>query len=127
MAPDHSMAFQGIRLIVLSSPDRVLGSGGWETIALLPVGWSLQMPLCYFHIQDGEYLSDREGTQLPNIATAQIEAVRLTGQLLSEGAEKFWIGDAWMLRVTDDTDLTLFELTFSASCSAAMGTKSGSL
>ena len=85
------------------------------------------MPLYYFHIQDGEYLPDREGTELPDIATAQVEAVRLAGQLLSEGAEKFWFGDAWMLRVTDDTDLTLFELTFSASCSAVMGAKSGTL
>lgn len=83
------------------------------------------MPLYFFHVQDGEYIPDREGTELADIASAQIEAVRFAGELLSEGAAKFWSGDVWMLRVTDDTDLTLFELTFSATLSAAMRLRLG--
>ena len=47
-------------------------------------------------------------------------AVRFSGQLLSDKPDKFWSGQEWKVRVTDDKDLTLFELLFIASCSAAM-------
>jgi hypothetical protein len=46
--------------------------------------------------------------------------VRFSGHLLSSTPDKFWSGQEWKMRVTDDNDLTLFELMFTASCSAAM-------
>ena len=57
---------------------------------------------------------------LEDDAAARTEAVRFSGQLLSETPDRFWSGEEWKMRVTDDRDLTLFELMFTASCSAAM-------
>lgn len=78
------------------------------------------MPRYFFHLTDGEDYPDLHGTMLEDHAAARIEAVRFSGQLLSERPDKFWSGEEWKMRVTDDKDLTLFELIFIATCSAAM-------
>jgi hypothetical protein len=80
----------------------------------------LLVPRYFFHVADGEDYPDLQGTVLQDDAAARTEAVRFSGQLLSATPEKFWRGEEWKMRVTDDTDLTLFELMFTASCSAAM-------
>lgn len=41
--------------------------------------------------------------------------------MLSEKPETFWQSGEWVLRVTDDRDLTLFELRFWATEAAAGG------
>ncbi len=78
------------------------------------------MPRYFFHVKDGDDYPDLQGTELENDAAARTEAVRFSGQLLSYSPEKFWSGQEWSMRVTDDKDLTLFELMFTATCSAAM-------
>ena len=78
------------------------------------------MPRYFFHVTDGDDFPDLQGTVLDNHAAARTEAVRFSGQLLSDKPERFWSGQEWKMRVTDDNDLTLFELIFIASCSAAM-------
>jgi hypothetical protein len=78
------------------------------------------MPRYFFHVHDGENFTDLQGTVLDDDNAARIEAVRFSGDLLRSGAEKFWNGQEWLMRVTDETDLTLFELMFTASCSPAM-------
>jgi hypothetical protein len=80
----------------------------------------MHVPRYFFHVADGENYPDLQGTVLHNDAEARTEAVRFSGQLLSDKPEKFWSGEEWKMRVTDHNDLTLFELMFTASCSAAM-------
>ena len=79
------------------------------------------MPRYFFHVYDGSDFPDIQGTLLANDDAARIEAVRFSGDLLRDGAEKFWNGEEWSMRVTDDKDLTLFELMFTATCSPALG------
>jgi len=78
------------------------------------------MPRYFFHVHDGSDFPDLQGTLLDNDDAAQIEAVRFSGDLLRDGAEKFWNGEEWSMRVTDNEDLTLFELMFTATCSPAL-------
>ena len=79
------------------------------------------MPRYFFHVHDGADLADLRGTTLDDDHAAQVEAVRFSGDLLRNGAESFWSEKEWSMRVTDEEDLTLFELMFTATCSPAMG------
>lgn len=77
------------------------------------------MPRYHFHVSDGRDYPDLQGTILANLAEARVEAVRFSGHLLGDEAEKFWEGEEWTMRVTDEKDLTLFTLMFVATESAA--------
>jgi hypothetical protein len=72
------------------------------------------MPRYFFHVHDGCSTRDNDGTELPDIFAAQEEAIRLSGELLSEIGGKFWNGAEWSLEVTDQTERVLFRLRFSA-------------
>jgi hypothetical protein len=73
------------------------------------------MPRFFFHIHDGQFLPDREGTELLNLREAKVQAVRLAGELLRDGNEAFWDGEEWQLEVTDEKGLVLFTLDFIAT------------
>ncbi len=73
------------------------------------------MPRYFFHVQDGSDYVDLQGTELPDLAAARREGVRFAGALLLDGSDAFWRAGEWRMRVTDATDLTLFELTFFAT------------
>ena len=77
------------------------------------------MPRYYFHVEDGVSLPDREGIELPGLTEARRQAAILAGGVLSEGAGQFWDGQPWSIRVTDDTNLTLFTLDLSATSAPA--------
>ncbi len=62
----------------------------------------------YFNTLDGEAVADAEGVELPDIAAAQVEAVRLTGELLREHAEHFWATRNFAVTVTDEQGSALF-------------------
>lgn len=70
------------------------------------------MPRFYFHVSDSRDYPDLQGTELPDLESAQREAVRFSGQLLAKAADTFWNSQEWHMRVTDDADLTLFTLMF---------------
>ena len=73
------------------------------------------MPQFHFNVFDGEDRVDQDGTDLRDIRSARIEAVRLAGALLIEHRERFWgSSDGWRLEVTDDTGAPLFKLEFVA-------------
>ena len=72
------------------------------------------MPLYFFNVYDGYSSLDQDGTELPDIYTAQNEAIRLSGQILREKGGKFWNGTEWKLEVTDVSGAVLFVLRFSA-------------
>ena len=73
------------------------------------------MALYYFHVRDGEYVPDEDGTDLPSLDAAKHEAVAFSGRLLAENAVKFWGGDEWFIEVTDARGLLLFKLMFAAT------------
>jgi hypothetical protein len=80
------------------------------------------MPRYYFHIHDGKFLPDVEGTELPDDGAAREAALVLSGDILREGGgASLWNGADWNLWVTQQPDHTapkLFTLRFSAEAAA---------
>ena len=72
------------------------------------------MPRYFFHVYDGYSDLDDTGTELPDIYTAQAEAVRLSGEVIRDMDAKFWNGTQWRLEVADGRGNVLFILRFSA-------------
>lgn len=72
------------------------------------------MPRYFFHIMDGTAVRDEDGTELPDVYTAQAEAIRLSGEVLRDLGGRFWDGTAWRLEVEDERARVLFVLHFSA-------------
>ncbi|WP_210352251.1 DUF6894 family protein, partial [Bradyrhizobium rifense] len=72
---------------------------------------------------DGTALIDETGVELPDIAVARSEAIKLAAGVLREGlAGHFWEGHPWQLVVTDSSSptagTTYFAFTFSVKESA---------
>jgi hypothetical protein len=72
------------------------------------------MPRYFFDIVDGQAFPDTEGTDLPDLAAARIEAVRLSAEVLKEMPERFWMSEEWTMTVRDQLGHPLFKLKFSA-------------
>lgn len=72
------------------------------------------MPRYFFHVTDGYSERDTEGTELPDIYTAQNQAIRTSGELLRDMGGEFWNGTEWKLEVTDEHGRILLTLRFSA-------------
>lgn len=60
------------------------------------------MPLYFFHTDGDEVDSDVEGVELPNRATARVEAIRYGGALLGERPDYLWDGHELRIAVTDE-------------------------
>ena len=72
------------------------------------------MPRYFFHVHDGSSAPDTDGTELPDIYTAQAAAIRTSGEILREMGATFWDGTEWMLEIADARGQVLFVLRFSA-------------
>jgi hypothetical protein len=73
------------------------------------------MPHYFFHIDDGLSTPDPVGLELPDLEAAQAEAVIAAGSILKDSQGDFWAsGETWIMSVTDDEGLLLFELRFSS-------------
>lgn len=73
------------------------------------------MPRYFFNVEDGSNYPDLHGTVLPDLAAARSEALKFAASLLGELNDRFWGMGEWHMRVADENDLTLFELTFAAT------------
>jgi uncharacterized protein DUF6894 len=73
------------------------------------------VPRYHFNIRDGRSHADTDGTILPSLEAARIEAVRLSGELLRESPETFWSSAFWEMEVADERGLILFTLHFSST------------
>jgi hypothetical protein len=51
------------------------------------------MPRYFFHLHNGQSLIDRNGTELGSLQERREEAVRMAGQMLQDGAARFWTGE----------------------------------
>ena len=72
------------------------------------------MPRFYFHVFDGTSVPDLEGTELPDVYTAQTQAIRTSGELLRDIGARFWDGTLWRMDIADERGVVLFVLRFSA-------------
>jgi hypothetical protein len=62
------------------------------------------MPRYYFHMEDGQSLFDDAGLDLPDIAAAQNEALRASGELLKDWSRTpatLRNGTPWQMWVTE--------------------------
>ena len=66
----------------------------------------------FFHILNGKAIFDDVGLELSNLDQMRTEAIRATGQMLSDGQHK-WKGQAWQMIVTDADDTIVFGVNFS--------------
>lgn len=78
------------------------------------------MPRFFFHVDDGTFTPDREGTELADRDAAKSEAVSAAGEILNSLDGQFWSDSAaWRMHVTDEEDILLFTLRFSSDVPSA--------
>jgi hypothetical protein len=75
----------------------------------------------FFDTQDGQSVADAEGVELPSLAAAEIEAVRLAGELLREHAEEFWTSRVFAVSVTDQHGVGQFVITIAGTRTPTRG------
>lgn len=68
------------------------------------------MPNYHFHINGRTDGSDQRVVELKDLAEAKCEALKLAETVTSDASGTFWDKPEWMLIVTDDAGLTLFQL-----------------
>ncbi|TPI74955.1 hypothetical protein [Mesorhizobium sp. B2-8-9] len=73
------------------------------------------MPVFYFHVDNGTFIPDNEGVDLPDLDAARQEAVRAAGEMINESKQSFWEHmTPWIMNVTDGQNHLLFTLQFAA-------------
>lgn len=72
------------------------------------------MPRYFFNVHDGTSILDEEGTELPDIYTAQAQAIRTSGEILRDLGARLWDGAEWRVEVANERGEVLFVLRFSA-------------
>jgi hypothetical protein len=77
------------------------------------------VPNYFFHTEDGRRLCDEDGTELPGIEAAKIEAVRFLCERLHDDPAELWDSGAWRVLVQDDRMTTLFIIDVSVITAAA--------
>lgn len=73
------------------------------------------MPRYFFNVHDGAEYPDLQGTELADLNAARQEAVRFSGELLTDSSDRFWGTKEWSMEVCDDAGLALFTLRFAAT------------
>lgn len=67
----------------------------------------------HFHVQDGAFVADREGRELPDWQAAVERALERAGEVVTERGVVFWKGEHLRIVVTDPIGTALFELRLS--------------
>lgn len=62
----------------------------------------------FFNLAGAVYDPDVEGIELPDIATARLEAVKYSAGELLDRPEVVWKGEEFRVEVTDDHQIVLF-------------------
>ncbi len=68
----------------------------------------------FFHVVDGHFLVDAEGTECSGMTEVRTQAIRTAGAILSELGGTLAVGPEWQMHVTDEAKKTVFKLRFSA-------------
>jgi hypothetical protein len=68
----------------------------------------------FFHVMDGQYFPDTEGTLCESRQAMREQAISTAGALLKEAAHKLPSDQEWQMHVTDENNKTVLRLRFSA-------------
>ena len=72
------------------------------------------MPRFYFHTEDGRSFLDDDGTELPDLRTALLQAIKLFGEILNEDPSEILRAQCFRMTVTDEVRQTLFTIDLTA-------------
>ena len=61
----------------------------------------------FFHRTNGGFVPDREGTELPDLDTARVEAVQFVAGTIRDRPEYVWEGKDFGVEVADETGMLL--------------------
>ena len=67
----------------------------------------------FFHILNGEFVTDEVGSEHADMDSVRQEAIVSAGQMLSSG-DQSWSGEAWQMVVADGAGAIVYGLRFSA-------------
>ena len=67
----------------------------------------------FFHVIDGKFFVDEEGTECLNLTHVREQAIATAGAILKDLGGAFPSGLEWQMHVTDEEKVTLFKLRFS--------------
>ena len=82
------------------------------------------MPRFFFHHTDGKFDPDDEGTVVPDLATARVEAVRYAAELVRHSPDEVWAGDTFRIEVSDEDGMLLCTIVIlSLDAPAARGVR----
>jgi hypothetical protein len=79
----------------------------------------LVMPIYHFKVEDGHPPMTSDAEELKGLPEARSQAVKMMGQITSDASETFFDHPECTMTVTDDADLTLFELHLDGTDSPA--------
>ena len=65
------------------------------------------MPRFFFHRTDGGFDPDLEGTELPDLTAARLEALRFAAATVKDHPEQVWAGSPFRVEVSDETGMLL--------------------
>jgi hypothetical protein len=74
----------------------------------------------FFRTENGRCYPDDEGTELPDIRAACLEASKVFGDFLKEKPADVWENDNLTVTVSDEAGLTLFILNLSVTVGAVL-------
>lgn len=83
------------------------------------------MPRFYFHSTGPLAYRDDEGVELPDNPSAEVEGLRVLGELLKDASSWLTGADPLGLEVTDDEGRTIFTLELSARRTGPLTPPSG--
>lgn len=72
------------------------------------------MPNYHFNLANHERIEDDEGTELPDLQAARIQAVVFAADYLHDTPELVWDGRRFSVEVTDDEGQMLFAIRIEA-------------
>jgi hypothetical protein len=72
-----------------------------------------EMPRYFFSCDGALDFDDADGTELPDLSSARIQAIENAGEILRDGAECFAECPRWRMTVTDEQGQVMFRLHFS--------------
>lgn len=77
------------------------------------------MPRYFFHTRTASKVADPDGVDLADHVAARHEAIRASGELMRDGAADFWGTRPWLVTVTDEAGLILYEIEMHGRASPA--------
>src|SRR4051812_3507064 len=78
-----------------------------------PFQGARMMPRYFFHVVDGKFLVDDEGTECAGPAEVREQAIETAGSILKDLAREYPSGLEWQMHVTDETKATVLRIRFS--------------